>query len=198
MSNDWQAGEPDEATLNWGVAESDGSTKVRIRKGQPEIKHIPFYKFPYYPDVLDLRKCGYEIENFAPIFDQLDSAHYRHAMVAHILLHLPTDEYGRMGDGSGGNPLWNPRRARELEFEVRAALHRFGLSDVPSLLRRMIGKALPGDSMTHIGVDLLNVFFWAALAKVARDFAWRSPNLEFAADYLEYPVKRAFGPGTSI
>jgi hypothetical protein len=30
------------------------------------------------------------------------------------------------------------------------------------------------------------------LAKVARDFAWRSPNLEFAAEYLEYPVKRAF------
>jgi hypothetical protein len=56
----------------------------------------------------------------------------------------------------------------------------------------MIGKALPGDSMTHIGVDLLNVFFWAALAKVARDFAWRLPNLEFAAEYLEYPVKRAF------
>jgi hypothetical protein len=46
--------------------------------------------------------------------------------------------------------------------------------------------------MTHIGVDLLNVFFWAALAKVARDFAWRAPNLEFAAEYLEYPVKRAF------
>jgi hypothetical protein len=43
MSNDWQAGEPDEATQNWGVAEADGSTKVRIRKGQPEIKHIPFY-----------------------------------------------------------------------------------------------------------------------------------------------------------
>jgi hypothetical protein len=104
MSNDWKAGEPDEATLNWGVAEGDTSTKVRVRKGQPEIKHLPFYKFPYYPDVLDLRKCGYEIENFAVIFDQLDEAHYRHAMVAHILLHLPTDEFGRMGDGSGGNP----------------------------------------------------------------------------------------------
>lgn len=186
-SADWQAGEPDEATELWG----QGAT-VAIKGGQPRVVHIPFYKFPYYPDVLDLRKCGYEIENFAHLFDQLDGAHYRHANIAHILLHLPTDEYGRMGDGAGGNQIWNPRRARELEFEVRAALHRFGLSDVPTLLRRMIGKALPGDTMTHVSVDLVNVFFWACLAKVARDFAWRSPNLDFAADYLEYPVKRAF------
>jgi hypothetical protein len=28
---------------------------------------------------------------------------------------------------------------------------------------------------------------------VARDFAWRSPQLAFAADYLQYPVKRSFG-----
>ena len=97
-----------------------------------------------------------------------------------------------MGDGSGGNLLWNPRRARELEFQVRAAMHRFGLSDVPTLLRRMIGKAFPGDSMTHISVDLVNIFFWACLAKVARDYAWRQPNLELAAEYLEYPVKRAW------
>ena len=187
ISADWQAGEPDEATELWG----QGAT-VAIKGGQPRVAHIPFYKFPYYPDVLDLRKCGYEIENFAHLFDQLDGAHYRHANIAHILLHLPTDEYGRMGDGAGGNQIWNPRRARELEFEVRAALHRFGLSDVPTLLRRMIGKALPGDTMTHVSVDLVNVFFWACLAKVARDFAWRSPNLDFAADYLEYPVKRAF------
>ncbi len=71
-------------------------------------------------------------------------------------------------------------------------MHRFGLSDVPTLLRRMIGKAFPGDSMTHISVDLVNIFFWACLAKVARDYAWRQPNLEFAAEYLEYPVKRAW------
>ena len=32
----------------------------------------------------------------------------------------------------------------------------------------------------------------AALVKVARDFAWRSPNLEFADEYLEYPVERAY------
>ena len=182
-------GEADEAIEAWG---GDTSQKVRIRNGVPSVAHIPFYKFAYYPDVLDLRKAGYEIDNFAEIFDQLDDAHVRHAQIAHILLHLPTDEFGRMGDGSGGNLLWNPRRARELEFQVRAAMHRFGLSDVPTLLRRMIGKAFPGDSMTHISVDLVNIFFWACLAKVARDYVWRQPNLEFAAEYLEYPVKRAW------
>lgn len=186
--NDWQAGEPDEAIEAWGGTD----TKVSIRHGEPRVSHMPFYKFPYYPDVLDLRKCGYELEAFAPLFDQLDNAHYRHAQIAHILLHLPTDAFGRMSDSAGGNMIWNPRRARELEFQVRAALHRFGLSDIPTLLRRTIGKAFPGESMTHISVDLLNIFFWAALAQVARDFAWRSPNLEFMAEYLEYPVKRAF------
>jgi hypothetical protein len=190
-NQDWAAGEPDEATQTWGGANQTHSM-VSIKEGNPRVSHIPFYKFPYYPDLLDLRRCGYEIENFAELFDQLDSAHVRHAQIAHILLHLPTDEFGRMSDAAGGNMIWNPRKARELEFEVRAALHEFGLSDVPALLRRMIGKALPGDSLTHIAIDLLNVFFWAALAQVARDFAWRSPNLEFMADYLEYPVKRAF------
>lgn len=191
MNNDWVAGEPDEATETWGGA-NNSQTLVQLREGRPQVAHIPFYKFPYYPDLLDLRRCGYEIENFAEIFDQLDGAHVRHAQIAHILLHLPTDEFGRMSDAAGGNLLWNPRKARELEFEARAALHEFGLSEVPMLLRRMIGKALPGDSLTHISIDLLNVFFWAALAKVARDFAWRNPQLDFIADYLEYPVKRAF------
>ena len=160
----------DEAAEKWGTA--SGSNP-------------PFYRFLYYPDVLDLRRCGYEIDQFAPLLDLLDGAHTRHAQVAHTLLHLPSDR--------GGNVLWNPRRARELEFNVRAALHRFGLSDVPTLLRRMIGKAFPGDSISHLSVDLLNVFFWAAMGKVARDYAWRSPQLEMMADYLEYPVRRAYG-----
>ena len=100
----------------------------------------------------------------------------------HLLLHQP-----------GGNAIWNPYRARQLEFNVRAALHRFGLSDAPTLLRRMIGRVYPGDSVTHLAVDVLNVFFWAALAQIARDYAWRSPQLEAYADYLEYPVVAAFG-----
>lgn len=179
--------ESDEAVARWGAV-----TVAEVSADPIRAKHIPFYKFTYYPDVLDLRKAGYEIENFAAIFDLLDDAHVRHAQAAHTLLHLPSDSFGGLTDAAGGNLIWTPRRARELEFQVRAAMHRFGMSDVPTLLRRMIGKAFPGDSMTHISVDLLNIFFWAAMAKVARDLSWRSPNLEFAADYLEYPVKRAF------
>lgn len=189
--DDWAgAGDLDEAVTNWGG--SAEQTQVLVENGQPKVGHIPFYRFSYYPDVLDLRKCGYELAAFEEIWDQLDQAHTRHAQVAHILLHLPTDEFGRMSDAAGGNMIWNPRRARELEFQVRSALHRYGVSDIPTLLRRMLGKAFPGDSMTHISVDLLNIFFWASLAKVARDFAWRDGRLVFAAEYLEYPVKRAF------
>ncbi len=179
--------ESDEAVARWGAV-----TVAEVADNPVRAKHIPFYKFTYYPDVLDLRKAGYEVENFASIFDLLDDAHVRHAQAAHKLLHLPSDSFGGLTDAAGGNMIWTPRRARELEFQVRAAMHRFGMSDVPTLLRRMLGKAFPGDSMTHISVDLLNIFFWAAMAKVARDLSWRSPNLEFAADYLEYPVKRAF------
>jgi hypothetical protein len=190
-NNDWAGvGDADEAVTNWGG--SAEQTTVLVEDGQVKVGHIPFYRFSYYPDVLDLRKCGYELTAFETIWDQLDQAHTRHAQVAHILLHLPTDEFGRMSDAAGGNLIWNPRRARELEFQVRSALHRFGVSDIPTLLRRMLGKAFPGDSMTHISVDLLNIFFWASLAKVARDFAWRDGRLAFAAEYLEYPVKRAF------
>ena len=181
--------EVDPAIEAWG---GDVSQLVVIKDGQAKVGHIPFYKFLYYPDVLDMRKCGYEVEAFHPLLDQLDNAHTSNAQIVHHLLHLPSDTYGRMGDGSGGNQIWNPRRARELEFTVRAALHRYGLSDISILLRRMIGKAFPGDSISHLGVDLLNVFFWSAMAQVARDYVWRDPRLEYAADYLEYPVKRAF------
>jgi len=183
--------EADEAVAGWTAATLDALRPAGEALSGASV-HIPFYKLAYYPDVLDLRKAGYEIANFSELFDQLDQAHTRHGFVAHRLLHLPSDAYGRFGDDAGGNMIWTPRRARELEFQVRAALHRYGLSDVPTILRRMLGKAFPGDSMTHIAVDLLNVFFWAALAQVARDYAWRQPNLAFAADYLEYPVKRSF------
>jgi hypothetical protein len=179
--------EDDEAVAAWTAA-----TIEAVRPTGQSSQHIPFYKLAYYPDVLDLRKAGYEVSAFAELFDQLDQAHVRHGIIAHQLLHLPSDAHGQFGDGSGGNMIWTPRRARELEFQVRAALHRFGLSEVPTILRRMIGKAYPGDTVTHIAVDLLNVFFWAALGQVARDFAWRSPQLAFAADYLQYPVKRSF------
>ena len=110
--------EADPAIEAWG---GDVSQLVVIKDGQAKVGHIPFYKFLYYPDVLDLRKCGYEVEAFHPLLDQLDNAHTSNAQIVHHLLHLPSDTYGRMGDGSGGNQIWNPRRARELEFTVRAA-----------------------------------------------------------------------------
>jgi hypothetical protein len=40
-----------------------------------------------------------------------------------------------------------------------------------------------------LSIDLLNVFFWAALAEVARDYAWRDERMSYWADYLAYPVK---------
>ena len=146
----------------------------------PVRPHVPFYRFLHYPDVLDLRSAGYELEKFIPVFDLLDDARYSQALQVHAMLHLHQD---------APNPIWNPRRARELEFNVRASLHRYGVGGVPTLLRRMLGRAFPEQSISHLSIDLLNVFFWRALAEVARDFAWRDERLNLWADYLSYPVK---------
>ncbi|MFM6980358.1 MAG: hypothetical protein ACKOWE_03015, partial [Micrococcales bacterium] len=51
-----------------------------------------------------------------------------------------------------------------------------------------LGRAFPDQSISHLSIDLLNVFFWAALAEVARDYAWRDAKLNAYADYLSYPV----------
>ena len=121
-------GEADEAIEAWG---GDTSQKVRIRNGVPSVAHIPFYKFAYYPDVLDLRKAGYEIDNFAEIFDQLDDAHVRHAQIAHILLHLPTDEFGRMGDGSGGAVAFaTANRIAMLEHSIYSVISPEGCASI--------------------------------------------------------------------
>ena len=157
------------------------SILVKTATGQ-SIVHVPFYRMLHYPDVLDLRHCGYEVGDFAPLLDLMDDAIMSQARVIHGLLHQP-----------GGNVIWNPLRASQIEFKVRATLHRFGMSDVPILLRRIIGRAYPGESVTHLAVDMLDVFFWAALAQVSRDLAWRYPQLDSYADYLEYPIKAAFG-----
>jgi hypothetical protein len=78
-----------------------------------------------------------------------------------------------------------------MEFEIRAAFHRHGLSDVPTLLRRMLGRAFPDDSVSSLSVSLLNVYFWACLAEVARDYAWKEPKLALYSDYLDYPLEIA-------
>ena len=128
--------------------------------------------------MLDLRNSGFEVERFIPIFDSLDNARYSQALQVHYLL-----KHGQ------GSMLWNPRRAREMEFEIRAAFHRQGLSDVPTLLRRMLGRAFPDDSVSSLSVSLLNVYFWACLAEVARDYAWKEPKLALYSDYLDYPLE---------
>ncbi len=155
---------------------------VQWAKASPE-GYVPFYRLFYLPDVLDLKKIGYPLERFENLFDLLEGARVSQAQTFHKLLHTP-----------GGNAIWNPLKARQLEFNVRAALHRFGLSDAPSILRRTIGKAFPGDHLTHLAMDTINVFFWASLAQIARDYSWRSPQLAYMADYLEYPIRMAFGP----
>jgi hypothetical protein len=127
---------------------------------------------------LDLRNNGFEVERFIPIFDSLDNARYSQAVQVYYLL-----KHGQ------GSMLWNPRRAREMEFEIRAAFHRHGLSDVPTLLRRMLGRAFPDDSVSSLSVSLLNVYFWACLAEVARDYAWKEPKLALYSDYLDYPLE---------
>ncbi len=83
---------------------------------------------------------------------------------------------------------WNPRRARELELEVRAQLHEHGLGELPTLLRRFLVRAYPGDTISHLSVDLINVFYMAAIAELADDLAWRNPNLSWKAEYLRFPL----------
>ena len=173
----------DEAIDSWGAAALGLDPLLASFTSLPYAPvrpHVPFYRFLHYPDVLDLRKAGYELDRFIPLFDLLDDAKYSQAQRVHVMLHHQQD---------APNPIWNPRRARELEFNVRASLHRYGVGDIPSLLRRMLGRAFPDESVSHLSIDLLNVFFWRALAEVARDYAWRDPRLEVWADYLSYPVK---------
>ena len=172
---------PDEAEELWG----GGPSELREAKS----RHIPFYKFTYYADRLDLRHAGYELEKFENLFDLLDDARVSQAIKVNRLLHLPSGpEHAR-----GGNVIWQPRRAREIEFRVIESLHRFGLSIVPNRLRRVLGKAFNEGEMSAFDVDLIDVFYWASLAQVARDFIWRDERLEEWAEYLEYPVRRAFG-----
>ena len=173
----------DEAIDAWGAAALGidpllaSFTSVAYAPVRP---HVPFYRFLHYPDILDLRKNGFELDAFIPTFDLLEDAKYSQALRVHSMLHLHQEN---------PNPIWNPKRAREVEFQVRAALHRYGSGEVPTLLRRIIGRAFPGESLSHLSIDLIHVFFWAALAEAAKKYAWRDARLAFWADYLAYPVR---------
>ena len=176
-----EPGQEDEAIDRWGAATFGEDPLLASFTLEPYAAvrpHVPFYRFFHYPDVLDLRRNGFEVERFIPIFDSLDNARYSQAIQVHRLLR-----------NSEGSMIWNPRRARELEFKIRAAFHRHGISDLPTLLRRMLGRAFPEDSISSLSVSLLNVYFWACLAEVARDYAWREPSLAHYSDYLDYPLE---------
>jgi hypothetical protein len=173
--------ETDDAITRWGSASVGEDPLLASLTSEPYTAarpHVPFYRFFYYPDLLDLRRSGYELERFIPLFDAMDNAKLSQALEARELLHHRS-----------ASPIWNPRRAQETEFAVRGILHGFGLNEVPSLLRRMMGRAFPDESASDLTTDLINVFFWAALAEIARDYAWRHPVLETYAEYLSYPVR---------
>lgn len=171
---------PDEAFNTWGAAAvgvdplAASFTSVPY---QPVRPHVPFYRFLAFPDILDLRKAGYEIDRFIPLFDRLEDVRYREALALSSMLHFPDP----------GVP-WNPRRAKEIELEVRAQLHEHGLGEIPTLLRRFLGKAFPNDTISYLTVDLINIFFWASIAELADDLVWRNPNLGWKAEYLRFPL----------
>lgn len=144
--------------------------------------HVPFYRQLYYPDVYELRACGYDIKRFEELFELLENAKISHARVIHGLLHVENT-----------SSIFDPQVAKQYELNVWATLHRFGASDAPPLLRKVLGQAFPGESVTHYASDLMTCFFWSCLAMMARDFVWRAPELEIMADYLDFPLKAAFG-----
>jgi hypothetical protein len=37
-------------------------------------------------------------------------------------------------------------------------------------------------------VDLLTIFYWATMAELADDLAWRSEALRWKAAYLRFPI----------
>ncbi len=172
---------PDEAFNTWGASALGVDPLLASFTSAPYQRvrpHVPFYRFFAYPDILDLRKAGYEVDRFIPLFDALENVRYREALTMSEMLHFP-------------NPAipWNPRRAREIELEVRSQLHEHGLGDIPPLIRRFLGKAFPGDTISYLSVDLINIFFWGAMAELADDLAWRNPSLSWKAEYLRFPIR---------
>lgn len=135
----------------------------------------------YYPDILDLRLAGYELERFEELLVALDSASFKKALQISSLL--------RRSDAS---PIWNRHRCDQVELLVLDSIHEYGLAQVPSLLRKILGRVYEGEMQNFLTIDLVEVFYWAALAVVARDYVWRDPRLETWAEYLSYPVRNVF------
>ena len=138
----------------------------------------------YWPDVLELREAGYELERFNDLLVAMDAALLSQALAVSQMLRQ-----------NEANPIWNPMRAAQYELRMRDLLHEFGMAQVPGLLRRMLGRVFEGDSKSYLTVDLLNVFYFACLALIARDYAWRMPALAVYAEYVSFPVRSVFDVG---
>ena len=136
----------------------------------------------YYPDILDLRLVGYELERFEPLLLAIDSASFRKALAVSNLL--------RRSDSSAS---WNYTRANQVELLILDTLHEYGLAQVPQLLRQILGRVFEDETKNYLTIDLVTVFYWACIAQVARDYEWREPKLTEWADYLSYPVSTIFG-----
>ena len=105
--NDFIENQTDEVIESWGLPVNNRG-------------HVPFYRQLYYPDVYELRACGYDIKRFEELFDLLENAKISHARKIHSLLHV---EFS--------SKVFDPEIAREYELNVWATLHRFGASDAP-------------------------------------------------------------------
>jgi hypothetical protein len=135
----------------------------------------------YYPDILDLRLAGYELERFEDLLVAMDGATYRQALRISSLIHK-----------SELSPIWNTHRANQIELLVLDSIHEYGLAQVPQLLRKVLGRVFDTDTQSHLTIDLVTAFYWACLAVVARDYAWRDARLSQWADYLSFPVEACF------
>lgn len=136
----------------------------------------------YYPDILDLRMLGYELERFEHLLLAIDSASFRNALAIGSLLRRP-------------QPLsnWSATRANQVELMVLDILHEYGLAQIPQLLRQILGRVFEDETKNYLTIDLVTVFYWACIAEVASDYTWREPALGEWSEYLAYPVATVFG-----
>ena len=159
----------------------DDTDKVRL---DPPAGRVSLTGMLYYPDILDLRHAGYELERFEGLLVALDNASFKRALAVTRLLHR-----------SEASPIWRARRADQIELLVLDTLHEYGLAQVPQLLRRVLGRVFEDDTKNFLTIDLVTVFYWACLAQVAEDYAWREPRLIEWSEYLSYPVRSIFDLG---
>ena len=159
----------------------DDSQEDQVRLN-PSAGRASLVGILYYPDILDLRFAGYELERFEGLLLAMDSATFRKALAITSMLHR-----------SDASPIWNAKRANQVELLVLDTLHEYGLAQVPQLLRRILGRVYEDETQNFLTIDLVTVFYWACLAQVADDYVWREPRLAEWSEYLSYPVRSVFG-----